>query len=345
MREIYYNSDITPSAVNEIKLLALYYDKIHIINDAVYSPKFEMVNNKMQFTGSEKIEFIPKSFNNDYKILIQEGLISITEKKTDDEDKFASRISEIVNHNHNIIYPDHPTEKDGKIITEEVYNVMKYMFDFDWGKPVETNLMWWYYAFKLNWSINLLLEGKTCLSSSNNLSQLFSKFLQQYQQFNENLGSKGYSKSLALDAIRIRLPNPSDLEFDDILELKIQLKDELGIFAQTINAIEVKNKNLFSHDIPELEYQAVFYEEILKPLNELETKMKNLKSKAFRSFVEKMQNPMSYAPLLGTVVASAPIEYMISASVGLTGINSYIEYKEEHREIRNNGMYFLLKLK
>jgi hypothetical protein len=40
MREIYYNSDITPRSASEIKLLALYYDKINIVNDAVYTPKF-----------------------------------------------------------------------------------------------------------------------------------------------------------------------------------------------------------------------------------------------------------------------------------------------------------------
>jgi hypothetical protein len=53
MREIYYNSDITPKATNEIKLLALYYDKINIVNDAVYSPKFETANGNFEFAGVE----------------------------------------------------------------------------------------------------------------------------------------------------------------------------------------------------------------------------------------------------------------------------------------------------
>jgi hypothetical protein len=62
MREIYYNSDITPKSENEIKLLALYYDKINIINDAVYSPKFDNTDGKFEFAGTQAHQFIPESF-------------------------------------------------------------------------------------------------------------------------------------------------------------------------------------------------------------------------------------------------------------------------------------------
>src|ERR1700757_1969409 len=149
MREIYYNSDITPKANNEIKLLALYYDKINIVNDVVYSPKFERIDGKLTFAGAEDIQFIPKSFRTDYKLLLDENLISITkrdENVQDEYDKmFSEKISDLLNSNEDLIYPKHPTEKDGRIITEELYNVMKYMFDFEWGKPVETNFIWFYY--------------------------------------------------------------------------------------------------------------------------------------------------------------------------------------------------------
>jgi hypothetical protein len=73
--------------------------------------------------------------------------------------------------------------------------------------------------------------------------------------------------------------------------------------------------------------------------------MKNLKSKTFRGFIEKMQNPKTYVPLVGTVVASMPIQFTLLSSFGLiTGV-SYLEYKEGKREIQNNGLYFLLKIK
>lgn len=349
MREIYYNSDITPKSVSEIKLLALYYDKINIVNDAVYAPKFKKVNGKLEFDGTEDLQFIPKSFATDYKLLIDENLIAVTKKDENEEDEyerlFAERISKIVNSNHSLIFPAHPIEKNASIITEEVYDIMKHMVDFEWGKPVETNFIWWYYSFKLKWFLKLLMEGKNCLSSSNNLNTLFSAFIQDSIKSNNNLGSKGHRKSLAFDALKISLPNPDTLSFEDILELKLKLKDELGLFYQTINAIEVRNKQLFNTDLKNNEYESVFFSEIQKPLLDLETKMKNLNSKTFRKFIDKMQNPKTYVPLIGTVVASVPMHYALLASLGLTTGQSYLEYKEEKREIENNGLYFLLKLK
>jgi hypothetical protein len=349
MREIYYNSDITPKAENEIKLLALYYDKINIVNDAVYTPKFKQVDGKFEFEGSESLEFIPKSFTTDYKLLIDENLIAITKRNENEEDEyeklFASKISKIVNSNHDLIFPNHPTEKNSGIITEEVYDIMKHMFDFEWGKPVETNLVWYYYAFKLKWFLKLLMEGKNCISSSNNLNLLFSTFIQESIKSNESLGTKGYTKSLAVDALKISLPNPDLLSFEDILELKLKLKDELSLFYQTINSIEVKNKELINADIKENEYQSIFFSEIQKPLSELEIKMKNLQSKTFRKFIDKMHNPKTYVPLIGTVIASIPTHYALLVSLGLMTKQSYSEYKEGKRELTNNGLYFLLKLK
>jgi len=276
-------------------------------------------------------------------------LISITKRDENQEDeyekKFAKKISNLLNTNFDIIFPNHPTEKDCKIITEEVYDIMKHMVGFEWGKPIEKDFIWWYYAFKLKWFIKLLMEGKNCLSSSNNLNNLFSKFIQESNKLNDNLGTHGYIKPLAFDALKISLPNPDLLSFEDILELKFRLKDELALFYQTINSIEIKNKQLFSTDLKENEYQSIFFREIQKPLTELENKMKNLKSKTFRKFIDKMQNPKTYVPLIGTVITSMPVHYALLTSLGLTTGMSYLEYKEEKREIKNNGLYFLLKLK
>lgn len=351
MREIYYNSDITQKATEEIKLLSLYYVRINIVNDIVYSPKFETVDGNFQFSGVEDLQFIPESFESEFRLLIDENLIKITEKKDDEkiefETKFSKKISAIVNSNHDLIFPRHPNEENTRIITEEVYDIMHNMLGYTWQKPVETNFIWWYYAFKLKWFIKLLLNGENCITNSNNLSQLFSAFIKETNQSCSPIDLKGSSKSLSLDALRLSLPNPRDLSFEDILELKFRLKDELEWFSQTINSIEVRYKETFTDggSLNEKEYESIFFNEIKKPLFELEGKMKNLQSKTFRKFLERLQNPKSYAPLVGTVVASMPIHYTLLASLGITTGISYLEYREEKREIVDNGMYFLLKLK
>jgi hypothetical protein len=219
---------------------------------------------------------------------------------------------------------------------------MKYMFDFEWGKPIEQDLIWWYYAFKLKWFLKLLIEGNTCISSSNNLNSLFTAFIQSTDiSKNKHFGS---ARSLAFDAIKMRLPNPQSLNFEDILELKLKLGDELENFKQTIVTIEHRNKELFDPSINRDEYTRVFNEEIRKPLAELEMKIKNIRTRTFRDFIAKLQNPLSYSPLIGTVVASMPIHYTLLASMGLTTYTTYLQFKEEKRTVKTNGLYFLLKI-
>lgn len=350
MREIYYNSDITPKATNEIKLLSLYYDKINIVNDVVYSPEFDIVNGMLTNSRAKDLQFIPKSFFTDYKLLLDENLISVTKRDENENDiygrLFSEKISELLNANENLIFPKHPTEKNGKIITEEVYDVMKHMLDFNWGKSVDPEFMWWYYAFKLKWFLKLLMEGETCVSSSNNLNKLFNLLIKDLKKNNQLINdNSGQLKSLALDALKISLPNPSMLTFEQILELKFQLKDELALFYQTINSIEIKNKQLFGTDIKESEYQNVFFTEIQKPLKELEIKMQNLQSKTFRGFINQLKDYKSYVPMIGTVVAQIPTEYAVLTSLGIITGQTLLEYKESKREVACNGLYFLLKVK
>lgn len=343
MREIYFNSVISSKTVEEIKLLTLYYDKINVVNDCIYTIGFDKEQGK---AIAVDLPFIPESFNSEYGVLIDEGLLSVTKRdETIKNDPFAKEISKLVNSKEDYIFPFHKSEADTKIITEEVYTIMSTLLNFSTGQPVNKDFIWWYYAFKLNWSIKLLVDGHNCINGSNNLNYLFGELLKQVSLTNNNLGSKGYNKSLAFDAIKLKLPNPSLLSFEDILELKLKLKDELQEFSQTINSIEIKNKNLFSSDeMSDDKYSDIFYNEIQKPLKDLEIKITNLNSKTFRELIANMKNPKSFAPLIGTVVASLPLEYTLLTSLGMITGQSFLTYKEEKRNITNNGLYFLLKL-
>jgi hypothetical protein len=77
--------------------------------------------------GVEGFEFIPQSFTTEYKLLIDENLISITKRDESVEDEyekgFANKISELINRSRGLIFPKHPTKKDVFIVTEEVYEI------------------------------------------------------------------------------------------------------------------------------------------------------------------------------------------------------------------------------
>lgn len=344
MREIYLNSNITPKTVDEIKVLALYYDKIHVVNDCIYRVGYDDRKNELIRVD---LDFIPDTFKDDYHVLLEEGVLSITDgDEIKNKDRFSKEISEIVNSNEDFIFPIDKDKPNTRIITEEVYDIINSLNKYSPDKGFDKQFVWWYYAFKLNWSLNLLLKGANCMNGSDNLNYLFKKLIEKLSLSNELYGNKGYSKSIAVDAIKLKLPNPSLLSFDDVLELKYRLSDELLEFSSLINSIESKNKNLFGElEVSDEEYSAIFYNEIQKPLKDLECNLKNLNSKSFRGLIKNMQNPRSYIPLIGTVVASLPVQYLLLASLGVIAGQSYLEYKEEHRYLtNNNGLYFLLKI-
>lgn len=343
MREIYFNSDINDRTADELKLLTLYYDKVNVVNDCIYTIESDKEKNEIV---TKDIPFIPESFSNDYNLLINEGILSVTKRdETIKDDQFAKEISKIVNSNHDYIFPIHPKNSDTIVITEEVYSIMNNLLNLSPGQPINKDVIWWYYSFKLNWSLKLLLDGHNCLTSSNNLNFLFEQLLKQLNFTNKKLDKSTYKKSLAVEAIKLKLPNPSMLNFEDILELKHKLKNELLEFSYVINSIEIKNKDFFrSSELSDKDYSTIFYNEIQKPLKDLEIKLKNLNSKTYRGLIESLKNPKSFAPLIGTVVASLPIQYTLLTSLGMIASQSYLQFKEEKREITNNGLYFLLKL-
>ncbi len=343
MREIFYNSVISDKTIDEIKLLTLYYDKVNVVNDSIYTIGFDKVSGEPIVID---LPFLPENFNIEYGLLIDEGILSTTKRdETIKNDIFAQDISKLVNSKEDYIFPFINSNKDTREITSEVFTILKSLLKYKPGEKINKEFIWWYYAFKLNWSIKLLLEGKNCINGNNNLNYLFEHLRNDIFIKNISIGKQSYTKSFAIDAIKLKLPNPSLMSFEDILELKLKLKDQLEEFSFTINTIELKCKTLFGSDyITELEYKNIFYNEIKKPINELELKIKNLKSKTFREFVSNLKNPKSYSPLIGTVYASLPLKYTLLTSFGLIALQTYQQYREEHREIENNGLYFLLQL-
>ena len=141
------------------------------------------------------------------------------------------------------------------------------------------------------------------------------------------------------------LPSADMLSFEDILELKFRLKDELGQFSDVIKSIELKYKNETIEGIQSIDYDTIFKLEIEKPYNDLQQKIKSLNGRTFLSFIDKAKDIKSYTPILGSVVASIPLKYMLLLSLGAISIETYMEYKLEKNELDNNGFNYLVKLK
>lgn len=338
MEHIYLNSVVTNETVNEIKFLSLYYDKVSIINDVLYTISKDPKTNEV---GPVNIQFLPSTFEEDYKYLLDEGVLEIVKRNEDAEDAkfdsiYARSISTVVNENFDYIFPK---KGDDIKLTDEITNVVKYTFADRERIPIE--LLWWYYAFKLKRSLKLIMKGERCLNSSQNLQYLLNEYITSHSQKVQVFDSA----KLVKNAICMALPSADMLSFEDILELKFRLKDELGQFSDVIKSIELKYKNETIEGIQSIDYDTIFKLEIEKPYNDLQQKIKSLKGRTFLSFIDKAKDIKSYTPILGSVVASIPLKYMLLLSLGAISIETYMEYKLEKNELDNNGFNYLVKLK
>lgn len=336
MKHIFLNSVITPKTVNEIKFLSLYYDKISVINDAIYTID---INHQTKEPSVRKIPFLPEDFETDYRYLLDDGVLEIVNRDENAEDEnfdsvYAKSISELVNKKWDYLFP----KKDNNIIlSNEVKDIVLYTFRKEKKVPLE--LLWWFYSFKLKRSLKLLIEGHKCLNSSSNLEYLFNEYV------SINTKSKYFeSAKLVKQAISMSLPSVDMLNFEDILNLKYKLKDELEEFSNVINSIEVRYKRNSINEIPNFEYNHIFQLEIEKPYKDLQKKIQSLNRKTFLSFINKAKEINTYVPMIGSFIASVPLKYSLMLSLGIISLETYLEYKNNKEELNNNGLNYLLKL-
>lgn len=140
------------------------------------------------------------------------------------------------------------------------------------------------------------------------------------------------------------LPSVDMLNFEDILNLKYKLKDELEEFSNVINSIELKYKRNSIDEIPNFEYNHIFQLEIEKPYKDLQKKIQSLNRNTFLSFINKAKEINTYVPMIGSFVASVPLKYSLMLSLGIISLETYLEYKNNKEELNNNGLNYLLKL-
>ena len=337
MDHIYLNSVITQETINEIKFLSLYYDKISIIHDIVYTIELNPETNTPDVKGSP---FLPSNFESDYKYLLEEGVLEIIKRKEGKEDDefdsmYAESISKLVNDKWNYLFPKNG---DNIIISDEIKNVIQYTFGEN--KKVPLNFLWYFYAFKLKRSLQLLIEGKKCLNSSTNLDYLFNEYI----SLNTHIKPQFDSGKLIRSAIYMSLPSVDMLNFEDILELKIKLKDELAQFSDVIHSIEFKYKNQDINTISSNEYDIIFKQEIETPYKDLQRKIKSLRGRTFLSFIDQAKDINTYIPMIGSFIASIPLKYSLMLSLGLISLETYQEYKISKNEINDNGLNYLIRL-
>lgn len=345
------NGDITDS-LRTIKLCLLYFDNIiidiplekdiHDEFDSNFLLCSEDIFEQYKWLGKNNIVSLDYTIRNKWEQYLESGAVQIATSEFvnyilhNNLDRIFSNI-QIDSDNSFIATPD------TKIILEEYKDIVK-------GIPliikktmmcerVQQIVPFHHYDFYTCYVLleNLLSDiyvnittGKTSITNSPFLNEIVNDFFLKNKNQNENNTMK------QLEYASILLPDLSNASFEDILEIRYKMKDELQELKQYINSLlNVDEKD----NIDQIIQQKINY-----AIRNLKLKIKDIKINVAQKFLTEIKNPLSYAPLIGTFLNDIPAHISLLMSLGLIGANVGLEYIKQINSIKKDNMYFLFML-
>lgn len=138
------------------------------------------------------------------------------------------------------------------------------------------------------------------------------------------------------NALRVFLPNYSMLSVEDIFEIKTKANDEIEALSDYINGLQVDNMNLDDVNL-------YIRKKVEPSINELNAKIKNLKLSALQK-VLSLRN-VAFIPLMVTLLPNLPSCVPLITSAALITADAALDIKKEYNLIKQNPLFFSLKLK
>jgi len=167
-----------------------------------------------------------------------------------------------------------------------------------------------------------------------------------FEEFNDFLlRTNNLSPHVAQNILKLTLLDVSMFSFEDILEFRRQLQNELERFREALGTIthsvlvDYDERYLVSGLDDIVKYR------ILPAVDELETKIKHSKTKLMSKLLDALKNPVAHVPILGTIFHMIPLQLAFLLSLGLVSFETAVNFIMEQKQLTNNGLYYLARLR
>gem|GEM_PF-2123224 len=368
----------TYSGVDDLKTACLYFDLIEVANhfrpyilgDVNAKPQ-KHKDGKYYVPGRLHIEehFISSEFKSHIQPLIEQGLVSLkyepymTEEIVDKKRKYMTvgdpslKLNSFVLMNYKKFfktvedrqYEDEHGQIKIDIKGQMLDEVQEVSDELDKTKKETLNFVFKYYGHLASAFLRNLDKGEKLLTTSSVLHDFIVDYYNS-PDFKETRGQLNKTldlhPSIVFDAIKLAVPNLSRLSIDDVLDIRLKLKDELLAFKDYNKSLQLE----FELDGMDEKYLRAKSIEIvnvkIRPaLEDLERKLKDLNLSIPTSILKEVKDPKSYSPLLLSFTNNISNTYAILVSLGIISFSTAVDYYKAKREVKRNGLYYLLKLK
>lgn len=353
-----YISNCTLDQIDDLKIAALYFDRITTVEHRLYN--VERVS-RDEGVIKDIVHFVQNDFRAHTSFLASEGIIEYSDQagslKEALRKKMRIQSEKIISEAINVLYLEENVVRNSKgdkvragfaFSDPEVAAIHKaFLWPIGIGKTVELGLITQYYTTLLESMLASLLSNNTSLTASKLLNRLI-----KYSYEKDAIKSRrerivqdaGVTSALAYEAIKIALPDVSMFSFEDILEIRYQLRNELERFRRDM---EKMNDGLIAAQ--DALYVVSNAEKIVKKniapaLEDLNKKIKRARTGILRKLFDEIRDPKSYTPLIGTLFEQVPVHIAALLSLGLISTATAWDYLREMREIKESGLYYLIGL-
>lgn len=353
-----YISNCTLDQIDDLKIAALYFDRITTVEHRLYN--VERVS-RDEGVVKDIVHFVQNDFRAHTSFLASEGIIEYSDQagslKEALRKKMRIQSEKIISEAINVLYLEENVVRNSKgdkvrarfaFSDPEVAAIHKaFLWPIGIGKTVDLGLITQYYTTLLESMLASLLSNNTSLTASKVLNRLI-----KYSYEKDAIKSRrerivqdaGVTSALAYEAIKIALPDVSMFSFEDILEIRYQLRNELERFRRDM---EKMNDGLIAAQ--DALYVVSNAEKIVKKniapaLEDLNKKIKRARTGILRKLFDEIRDPKSYTPLIGTLFEQVPVHIAALLSLGLISTATAWDYLREMREIKESGLYYLIGL-
>jgi hypothetical protein len=371
MNEITFFSTCNNDAVNALKILSLYFEKIEVIGNVLYQIE---PDNKSKGTMEQGdvgtvvgvTEFVDNTFIKKVKPLLDENILKIleedfVEKHFDKKhrEEIENNVFELLEEKPELIIKTSNIEFDeatGKKKTawiafadNEVKKVHeKHIGKIGLGKIINLGFIYKYYSTLLTDLFTMLSLGNVPISNSNIITSYLNYTYnnKRFDEFSKYIKkTANITPQIAQNIFELTLFDVSKFTFEEILEIKYKLRDELERFRTDLSLITHNIQNEYEDTTIVNNLKEIVKSRILPSVNELEDKIKNSRIQLLVRLFEALKNPTAYVPFLGTTFHMIPVQLAFFLSLGLISFDTAIEYIAERKQLTNNGLYYLIKLK
>jgi hypothetical protein len=215
------------------------------------------------------------------------------------------------------------------------------------GKRFHIEAITAYYQGLFVESVDAALRGEAVLSSSPLLYRMIERAAEgtglNPRKIAEVFPSLQQPR-LAMDILRATLINSSNLRADEVIEARFLLNDELIGFRSELQRLQFEFTHEFGPEKVFREGRLIADARLSPRVKEIEAKVRGGRVRVLRRIIESLEKPDAYVPLVGGLFAGVPLVVALGLSLGLISARVALEAMEEHAQVANDGLLYLVKM-